>query len=83
MGYLGARTRLLPEIIKKYAYTKWALIGERSGYFKGDALDLYNEVDDWFSECELYDNEDYPGLTVDQLLPERVVELRNEYYDSL
>ena len=83
MGYIGIRKKTLPEVIKKYAFARWSAINEFSGDIEKDGIELYNEIEGWWSDCELFNKDDYPDLNFENLLPESLLETRNRYYDSL
>lgn len=83
MGYIGVRHVFIPEIIRKYTDDRWSLISlnlSSSDDETEKAIELWDEVECWWSDMELYDKDDYPDLKFESLLPSRVVELRKSYY---
>lgn len=79
MGYIGARRILLTEVIKKYAKAQCYVINETSSEIDKELLELYNEVEGWFLECGLYNDENYPDLNIRDLLPEEVMDSYNRF----
>lgn len=83
MGYIGVRRVFIPEIIRKYTDDHWSLISLNLSSSDDEtlrAIELWEEVESWWSDMELFDKDDYPDLKFESLLPYRVVELRNAYY---
>jgi hypothetical protein len=83
MGHIGSRKQALPEIIRKYTEAQWVVLNNFESSITKAALELYDEVQIWWSDFELYDKEDYPNLKFRDLLPEKVVKICREYYKEL
>jgi len=81
MGYLGMRSKYLPIILNKYLEEKIKVLELSNALNDLELQKLYDEFDEYWSECELYDKDDYPDSDFTKILPQKLLNWYKIKYD--